>query len=133
MSVKMDPRTEITINNFKSATQTLEKFIVAPIIDDRDRAGIIQAFEFCYELAWKSLKKIAEERGLEAPTPLQDFQVGFQMGFLLEEEHQLWLDMKLSRNLTSHTYKEDLAIQVCSDIISRYLPAFKGLLMRMSS
>jgi len=31
--------------------------------DDLDRAGIIQYFEFCFELSWKTLKKILSFKG----------------------------------------------------------------------
>lgn len=131
MTKKSEPRTDTTLKNFEKVVQTLTRFISTPAEDDRDRAGVIQAFEFCYELAWKSLKKIAEEQGLEAPTPLQAFQAGFQMGLIHESEHQLWLDMKATRNLTSHTYSEELSLQVFHDVQKTYAPALKVLVERI--
>ena len=133
MSKQPESRASITVKNFDLALKTLKRFLSTPIVDDRDRAGIIQAFEFCYELAWQSLKKIAEEQGLEAPTPLQAFQAGFQMGLIQENENTLWLEMKKTRNLTSHTYREELSIQVLSDIVNTYAPAFDALADKMRS
>jgi replication initiation and membrane attachment protein DnaB len=33
---------------------------------DRDKAGAIQAFEFCYELSWKSMKRALKNSGIDA-------------------------------------------------------------------
>ncbi|MEZ4273581.1 MAG: HI0074 family nucleotidyltransferase substrate-binding subunit [Myxococcota bacterium] len=132
MTVKNKSRQQIAIDNFSSAVDKLREFLSTPVVDERDRAGIIQAFEFCYELAWKSLKKLAESKGLEAPTPLDAFQAGFQMGLIKEIEHELWLDAKRTRNLTSHTYKEELAAEVLEKIRNDYLAAFEQLRQRLS-
>jgi hypothetical protein len=35
-----------------------------PIENDRDRAGIIQAFEFTFEQSWKSVQKLAAAQDL---------------------------------------------------------------------
>ena len=43
---------------------TLDRFLQEPVETERDRAGVIQAFEFCYELSWKSLQEIATSEGL---------------------------------------------------------------------
>lgn len=39
------------------------------MLDDRDEAGAIQAFEFCFELAWKMMKRFLGERGQETGSP----------------------------------------------------------------
>lgn len=128
-----DDRIAQSIANFSAAVAKLKEFVSKPIEDDRDRAGIIQAFEFTYELAWKTLKKIAESKGLEAPTPVQAFQAAFQMDFIKENEQTLWLAMKNTRNLTSHTYKEELALEVLEQIKNNYVDAFEIILKRIKS
>ncbi|MEZ4271976.1 MAG: nucleotidyltransferase substrate binding protein [Myxococcota bacterium] len=52
------------------------------------------------------------------------FQAGFQMGLIKEIEHELWLDAKRTRNLTSHTYKEELAAEVLEKIRNDYSKRF---------
>jgi nucleotidyltransferase substrate binding protein (TIGR01987 family) len=131
--MQKNSRIDAALKNFETAFQTLKRFLSIPIKDDRDRAGIIQAFEYSYELSWQCLKKIAEERGLEAPTPLQAFQAGFQMKLINEGEQDIWLKMKKTRNLTSHTYKEELADQVLQEIIGQYIQVFETLLTRIKS
>jgi nucleotidyltransferase substrate binding protein (TIGR01987 family) len=123
-------RFKTSLQNFSSALSQLTTYLSTPVIDDRDRAGVIQAFEFCYELAWKTLKKLAETKGLEAPTPIDAFQAGFQMQLITEAEHSVWLEMKQSRNLTSHTYKQELALTVFDEIQSKYHKALTELEQR---
>ena len=125
--MKKTKRSDQTAENFYSALNKLEEFLGEPIVNDRDRAGIIQAFEFCYELSWQAIKKLAENEGLDAPTPLQAFQAGFQMKLIPSEAQETWLDMKKSRNLTSHTYKEEIAEEVLQKINQAYLKAFQDL------
>ena len=125
--MKKTKRSDQTAENFYSALNKLEEFLGEPIVNDRDRAGIIQAFEFCYELSWQAIKKLAENEGLDAPTPLQAFQAGFQMKLIPSEAQETWLDMKKSRNLTSHTYKEEVAEEVLQKINQAYLKAFQDL------
>ena len=55
------------------------------------------------------------------------------MGLNHENEHSLWLEMKKTRNLTSHTYREELSIQVLSDIVSTYAPALEVIAQRMQT
>lgn len=40
-----------------------------------EKAGAIQAFEICYELSWKTMKRILAYRGLEANSPREVFRL----------------------------------------------------------
>ena len=99
-----------------------------PIESDRDRAGIIQAFEYTYELAWKTIKRLAEVKGLSCPTPLDAFRAAATMGLIGANDHSAWLAMKESRNKTSHTYQEELAQELLQQIQSEHIGQFVDLL-----
>ncbi len=74
------------------------------------RDGVIQRFEYTFELAWKMLKRYLEEYGLEKVDSLTNrdlFRVGFEQGLLRDAE--AWLAYLKSRNLTSHTYDQATA------------------------
>lgn len=76
----------------------------------RDRAGVIQAFEYCFELSWKTLKKILDYKGIEALGPRDVFRESARFGFI--DDPELWFRFMIDRNLSSHTYNEDTAIEV---------------------
>jgi nucleotidyltransferase substrate binding protein (TIGR01987 family) len=69
------------------------------------RDGVIQRFEYSFELSWKMLKRYLKEYSLERVDLLTNrdlFRVGYQQGMLRDAE--AWLDFLEKRNLTSHTY-----------------------------
>lgn len=81
---------------------------------DFDRAAIIQAFEFCYELAWKTVKKVLEIQGLDLVqnSPKGIFREAAINGLI--DDPKLWFEFIKSRNLTAHTYQEEVSINVYS-------------------
>lgn len=70
----------------------------------------IQRFEFCIELTWKTLKKCLAVEGIETNTPRESVQLAYSVRWINDET--AWLSMLKDRNLTSHTYKEDLALEI---------------------
>ena len=56
---------EVILKDFAAALARLEEALATPTDSDLVRAGCIQYFEFCFELAWKSIKIFATEQGLE--------------------------------------------------------------------
>ena len=93
------------------------------ITDTQIRDGLIQRFEFSYEISHKMLK-----RHLEAvsPTPEQFDAMAFadlirsanEQGLLLGD-WSAWKIYREMRSKTSHTYDEEIAIEVVQSI-----PAF---------
>lgn len=72
---------------------------------DRDKAGAVQAFEFCYELAWKTMKHILEHRGVEVGSPKDAFRKAVQEKLI--DDPEIWFNFQKKRNLTVHTYNEE--------------------------
>ena len=76
-----------------------------------ERAGAIQYFEFSYELSWKILKKILfalGKRDLNSPKPI--FRAAALEGLI--DDPELWFSFMEQRNLTVHTYNEEVALQI---------------------
>lgn len=91
------------------------------------RDGVIQRFEFTFELAWKSLKEYMEDQGV-APGlayPKAVLKAAFADGAINSEQE--WLDMLDARNITSHVYSDDQAAQVVADIRSRFMAPLEAL------
>ena len=126
-------RVKTSVHNFNLALASLEEFLAEPIRTNRDRAGIIQAFEFTYELAWKTFQKLAQDEGLHAASPRQAFASALQIGLVPPEEESVWIAMMQDRNLTSHTYHESLATEIVQRVQSTYCPALKAVVTRLQS
>ena len=74
------------------------------------RDAAIQRFEYTVEAVWKCLQLFLREReGLECYSPKACFREARGAGLLSEEETMKALEMIDDRNLTSHTYQEQLA------------------------
>ncbi len=69
--------------------------------------GTIQRFEFAFELFWKTLKILLEQEHEEAVFAKQVLSKAYQAGWI--DNEKLWINMLEDRNLTSHTYNEELA------------------------
>src|SRR3989338_6066348 len=83
---------------------------VAQPENDMVRDSVIQRFEFSFELAWKTLQLYLEHQGLEAGSPRQALKAAFVEGIIPDaEEADVWLKMLEDRNLTTHTYHQELA------------------------
>ena len=114
--------------NFEKTLKQLKSFVALPIQNDRDKAGIIQAFEYTFEQCWKSLQKKAGHEGVQIGSPKRAFMFAFQNGWIKKDAEDVWLQMIEDRNLTSHTYKEDVAAEVLNRIVGQYISCFDGLL-----
>ena len=115
--------TERVADYLKALTQ-LERAAARPK-DEFIRDSVIQRFEFTHELAWKMLKLKLEDEGLIVKTPKETMQEALQAGLI--EDGNLWSDMQKMRNLTSHTYREQLAEEVYAFVVTQGLPLFRAL------
>jgi nucleotidyltransferase substrate binding protein (TIGR01987 family) len=90
-----------------------------------EQAGIIQAFEYTFELSWKMMKKILEDQGIKTVTPKETLRLAARAGFI--DAPEIWFSFLEKRNLTSHTYNEhevEAVISVCdsfSDEVKKFL------------
>ena len=74
------------------------------INDEQSQAGAVQAFEYCYELTWKVLKQLLEDRGLEIGSPKDTFRKSALEGIINDPE--IWFFFQKIRNLTADTDEE---------------------------
>lgn len=99
------------------------------IADDLDRDGTIQRFEYTFELAWKTLKRILEYKGLVANNPRDTFRLAAREGYIADPT--VWFDFLEKRNLTVHTYKEEVAQQIAS-VFDSFSEQMSSLLSKIS-
>ncbi|MBU4273965.1 MAG: nucleotidyltransferase substrate binding protein [Planctomycetes bacterium] len=96
------------IENFGKALAKLREFAAMPVVNDRDRAGIIQAFEFTFEQCWKAFRQIAAAQGIAVVSPRQSLEAALQLKLIDPAEETTWLEMLHDRNMTSHLYQMDV-------------------------
>jgi hypothetical protein len=77
--------------NFKSAFMQLEAATALPKLNDLETSGLIQTFEYTFELAWKTLKIIWNPRELIPPLQDKSFKNPLRPILLLMATHGLML------------------------------------------
>ena len=118
------------LNHFSKALTQLTKFIKKGDLNELEQQGLIQAFEYTYELAWNAVKDYFEAQGeTEIHGSRDAFRLAFRRGLI--EDGQVWMDMIKSRTLTAHTYNQDVAEEIAEDITTRYYSEFVALQSRM--
>jgi len=85
--------------------------------------SVIQRFEFTFELLWKTLKSYLEIQWFDEKTPRNVLKKSFEIDLI--DDIDLFLDMIDIRNLTSHTYDENLAEDVYNFIKVNYIFIWK--------
>ncbi len=111
--------------NFVRAYRLLNQYVGQPIETELERAGIIQLFEVAFELSWKVMKDYLEAQGFSVRSPRETIKQASQMG-LIEDGH-IWIDALADRNLSVHTYDQDLAKKMVRDIVQVYSPLLNKL------
>lgn len=81
---------------------------------DLEKAGTIQYFEFTYELAWKTLKRILKERGKDLNSPRPIFREAALEKLI--DDPEIWFDFIDDRNETVHTYNKSIANSIFNDL-----------------
>ncbi len=86
------------------------------------RDSLIQRFEYCTDLFWKALREfIINKHGIEVPaSPKATIKAAFDIDTIDNDQYQQLIASINDRNLTSHAYREEVAIQISSHIISYY-------------
>ena len=116
----------LLVNSFEQAILRLTEVLASPAKSNLEKAGCIQYFEFSFELAWKSVKVIAEIQGLgECTSPKASLKQAFASHWIDDED--IWLDMLATRNRMSHTYNAEDALKVY-DCLQKYAYEMKKLL-----
>lgn len=106
------------------------------VSDTQIRDGLIQRFEFTYDLAHKMLRRTLEQL---AANPEAIDRMGFpelvrtgvEQG-LVSGDWPEWRAYREMRNITSHTYDEAKALQV-AEAIPAFLAETRGLLARLEA
>jgi len=120
-------------DNFCKALAQMSKFMDKGELNELEEQGLIKAFEYNFELAWKVLKDLLEHQGLTGLIGSRDaIREGFKQGLLGDEASaQVWMDMIKSRNLAAHAYDEVKMKKIVTVVKHNYFDAFVAFRKRL--
>lgn len=112
--------------NFKSALIQLDNAVILSNqreLSELEKQGVIQAFEYNFELAWNVLKDFYEHQGeMNIQGSRDAFRTAYNRGLITDGE--IWMDMIKKRQLTLHTYNKAVTEDILATIINVYYQHF---------
>jgi nucleotidyltransferase substrate binding protein (TIGR01987 family) len=125
----LDERFEEQREQFEKALARLHE-VLRVAETDIVRDALIQRFEFTFEMAWRSLHRYLSAKGERvAQQAWAVLPLAFQSQLI--DDAEVWDQLRECRNLTSHTYKEELAVEVAALVRGVGIAAFDALAARL--
>jgi len=114
---------DLRFSKLSKALDGLEQAERLPMTTDHlARDTTIHRFKFGVDLSLRLLKTILESLGTHVHSPKPVLQEAFANHLI--DDKQVWLDMLKDRNLTSHTYDQQIADEIFSNIRT-YIPLLR--------
>ncbi|WLR51895.1 HI0074 family nucleotidyltransferase substrate-binding subunit [Bacillus tianshenii] len=105
----------------EKALSSFQQLVVLNNPNDVERDASIQRFEFSFEACWKAAKQYLNDiEGIDVPSPKGVIRSLRETSILTAEETIAGLTMVNDRNLTVHTYNEEVAIKIHSHLEEYY-------------
>lgn len=127
--MESDIRWKQRFRNFSRAFSLLREALeLKPSeLSQLEKEGIIQRFEYTFELAWKVLKDVMENDGiaLDKISPKAVVRQAYSAKYL--DNPDVWLKMIGDRNLMSHTYDFSKFEAVINTLRELYMPELEDL------
>ena len=122
-------------NNYRKALARLGEAVALAeerALSDLEQQGLIQGFEFTFDLAWKTLQDYLRhhKRPNDNGGPNVIIEQALADGIIKGEE--VWKAMKKSRDLTSHSYDGETADDIAENILDTYHGLFIQLETRLT-
>jgi nucleotidyltransferase substrate binding protein (TIGR01987 family) len=119
--------------NFEKAYLLLDEVINGYQLDDLsqlEKEGLIQRFEMVIELSWKTLKDYLENEGYDnVKNGKQAIRQAFQDEIIHDAEG--WMSALEKRNITSHTYNENILAEMLEFISTTFYPIVRELYFQL--
>lgn len=121
-------------NNYRKALARLGEAVALAEereLSDLEQQGLIQGFEFTFDLAWKTLQDFLRyhKRPNDNGGPKVIIEQALVDGIIKGDE--AWKAMKKSRDLTSHSYDGEAADDIAENILDTYHGLFIQLETRL--
>ncbi len=110
---------KLDLSSLEKAVESLDDILKQPV-NVYIRDGVIQRFEYTIELCWKFLQRQLKALGVFVGNPKDVFREAQRSGLI--DDPAPWFEFLRYRNLTSHTYNDDVASEVHA--VARTFPPF---------
>ncbi len=124
----MKKEVKYSIELFKDAYYRLQEGINSAD-NELSKDGVIQRFEFTFELLWKTLKIVLKDEGILCISPKHCLKEAFKFGLISDEES--YLNMLEDRNLTTHIYNKEDSEKVFLRIKNEYSTIIQKLVLKL--
>lgn len=118
----------LSINKLKKAFETLKEGTIQAN-SQLEKDGVIQRFEYTFEIFWKTLKILLSYLGIECHSPRSCIKEAFRQGFI--EDDEIFLDMLEDRNRSSHIYEEKTAEEIFERIKEVYTETLENTIKNL--
>lgn len=106
-------------HNFERAYFKLKDAVeVFKSLSDLEKEGLIQRFEYTFELSWKTLKDFLESKDINVKFPRDVIKKAFLYEII--EDGDIWLEMMEERNIIAHIYDEKKINNILDRIVKKY-------------
>jgi len=141
--MESDIRWEQRFSNFRKALKRLSDAVLyikneidvkeIEIQSDKDfkdvlneivKEGLIQRFEYIFDLSWNVMKDYALYQGNSELTGSRD-AIRYAFSTNLIKNSDMWMDMMKSRIMTYHTYNEEAINEIYLKIVNEYYGTFQ--------
>lgn len=129
------PRWQYRFVNFSRALSLLKEAILVKRINNLsnlEKEGLIQRFEYTWELTWKVLKDYLEYEGIIFNQITPSAVIKEAIAANLIEEGDIWMEALNSRNKMSHTYNIQSFEEIIAKIDEKYLNKLEDLHFKLS-
>ena len=132
--MRQEVRWHYRFRNFSRAYTLLREAMEREVgeLNQLEREGVIQRFEYTFELAWLTLKDRLEYAGvtLSEITPRNVIREAFAAKLIADGD--AWTDMLVDRNVMSHTYDFARFEAVIENIRNHYLALLDNIYQQLS-
>ena len=117
----------------RKAVASLREILEKPVATRIERDAAIQRFEYSVEAVWRLAQRyLSEIEGLDVASPKGAIRLCREEALLTDQQASAALDMIDDRNLTVHTYNEQLAQRIYRHL-PRHMKLLETWLERMGS
>jgi len=107
---------------FKQLKDAINRF---DDLDDLSKEGLVQRFEYTFELSKNTIKDYLESKGEIEKYPRDIIKKAFQLQII--ENGEIWIEMLEKRNIMSHTYDQATFVEIVTSIKDRYFVEIENL------